>query len=159
MGASGCGIQHLFCHHAVAVRDLAEQPLAAAAATAVTMWLYFFAAERLDHAMRGELESVPFLLWLAAGISASFAAANELPALSMMVFWFLLVAMLDRASILPFLLGVAIVAIGFFGTNWLAHESLRPPYMHRGNGRLDRDACVHSRDSRFRRSPKRFAKS
>ncbi len=54
----------------------------------------------------------------------------------MTVFWCLLVAKLDRVSVLPYLLGVAIVAIGFFGTNWLAHESLRPPYMHRGNGSL-----------------------
>lgn len=110
--------------------------LPAAAATAVTLWLYLFAAEKLDPAASGEVESVHFGTWLAAGVAAAFTAANELPALSMMVFWFLLVAILDRASIVPYILGVAIVAIGFFGTNWLAHESLRPAYVHRGNGEL-----------------------
>ncbi len=40
--------------------------LPAAAATAVTMWLYFFAAERLDDGVHGDLKSVPFVLWLAA---------------------------------------------------------------------------------------------
>ncbi len=110
--------------------------LPAAAATAVTIWLYFFAAEKLNNQESGETQPVAFSIWLASGIAAAFAAANELPALSMTVFWFLLMAILHRASILPFMLGVAIVAIGFFGTNWLAHESLRPAYMHRGNGPL-----------------------
>lgn len=110
--------------------------LPAATATAVTMWLYFFAADRSHDSKSGNTEIVPFWIWLVAGVAAAFAAANELPALSMTVFWFLLLAILDRASILPYLLGVAIVAIGFFGTNWLAHESLRPAYMHRGNGEL-----------------------
>lgn len=110
--------------------------LPAAAATAVTIWLYLTAAERLGDAKSGETRAVPFSIWLAAGIAATFAAANELPALSMTAFWFLLMALLDRASILPFLLGGAMVAIGFFGTNWVAHRSLRPAYMHRGNGPL-----------------------
>lgn len=110
--------------------------LPAAAATAVALWIYVFAAERLDDSDGGESQHVPKWLWLVAGLGASFAAANELPALSMMVFWFLLFAMLDRASIMPFFAGAAIVAIGFFGTNWIAHESLRPAYAHRGNGDL-----------------------
>ncbi len=71
-----------------------------------------------------------------AGVAAAMAAANELPALSMFVFWFLLFAWLDRASIVPFAVGAVIVAAAFFGTNWIAHQSLRPPYAHRGNGNL-----------------------
>ena len=58
----------------------------------------------------------------------------NLPALSMVVFWFGLFAWAKRDSVLPFIAGVVIVALGFFGTNWLAHQSLRPPYAHRGNG-------------------------
>ena len=27
---------------------------------------------------------------------------------------------------------VLVVAAGFFGTNWIAHHSFSPPYMHRG---------------------------
>jgi hypothetical protein len=76
-------------------------------------------------------------LWAGlAGVAAASAAANELPALSMLVFWFLLFAWLDRASILPFAAGAVIVAAAFFGTNWIAHQSLRPPYAHRGDGAL-----------------------
>lgn len=108
--------------------------LPAAAATAVVMWLYLYAAERLDSSFDGATGPVRWWVWLAAGLCAAFAAANELPALSMTVFWFLLFAWLDRGSAIPFVGGVAIVALGFFGTNWLAHESLRPPYAHRGNG-------------------------
>ncbi len=74
------------------------------------------------------------VLYLLAGAGSALAAANELPALSMLVFWFGLFAWATRASVLPFAAGVAIVALGFFGTNWLAHQSLRPPYAHRGNG-------------------------
>ena len=74
------------------------------------------------------------LLYLLAGAGAAFAAANELPAFSMLVFWFGLFAWANRASVLPFVAGVVVVALGFFGTNWLAHQSLRPPYAHRGNG-------------------------
>ena len=71
-----------------------------------------------------------------AGVAAAMAAANELPALSMFVFWLLLFAWLDRAAIVPFAAGAVIVAAAFFGTNWIAHQSLRPPYAHRGNGNL-----------------------
>jgi hypothetical protein len=108
--------------------------LPAAAATAAVMWIYLYAAEKLDDEHR--LSTVSPWCWLAAGVGAAMAAANELPALSMMVFWLILFAMLDRKSILPFAAGAVIVAGGFFGTNWMAHESLRPAYAHRGNGAL-----------------------
>ncbi len=113
--------------------------LPAAAATAAAMWIYLMAAHRLDRSddqEASEPTSVSPWWWFAAGTAAAFAAANELPALSMMVFWGLLFAMLCRLSILPFAAGVTVVAIGFFGTNWIAHQSLRPPYAHRGNGAL-----------------------
>lgn len=106
--------------------------LPAAAATAAAMWIYLYAAEKLDDEHR--MGPISPWCWLAAGFAAAMAAANELPALSMMVFWLILFAMLDRKSVLPFVGGIAIVAIGFFGTNWLAHQSLRPAYAHRGNG-------------------------
>ena len=34
---------------------------------------------------------------------------------------------------MAYLPAVLLVAAGFFGTNYLAHDSLRPPYMHRGD--------------------------
>ena len=79
---------------------------------------------------------IPFPWSLLAGVCAALAAANELPALSMTVFWFLLFAWMSRASVIPFAVGVGLVAVAFFGTNWIAHQSLRPPYMHRGTGPL-----------------------
>jgi len=36
-----------------------------------------------------------------------------------------------RQTLTAFMPGAAIVAAAFFGTNWIAHQSLRPPYMHR----------------------------
>ncbi len=110
--------------------------LPAAAATAVAMWIYLRAVGSSEDAVTGHSPAASFLIWLIAGASAAFAAANELPALSMLVFWFILFAWLDRSSILPQLVGVGIVALGFFGTNWIAHQSFRPPYAHRGNGEL-----------------------
>lgn len=37
-----------------------------------------------------------------------------------------------RQTLVAWLPAVALVAAGFFGTNWIAHHSFRPPYMHRG---------------------------
>jgi hypothetical protein len=68
-----------------------------------------------------------------AGIAAALAAANELPALSL---WAALGVALawksPRESIKAFLPASLAVAAAAFGTNYLAHGSLSPPYMHRG---------------------------
>jgi hypothetical protein len=67
-----------------------------------------------------------------AGLAGAFAAANELPALAFLACIGVMLAWrAPRPTALAFLPAVAIVAAAFFGTNWLAHESLRPPYMHR----------------------------
>ena len=107
--------------------------LPAATATALAMGIYFFAAEMLDQKPRTGIR-INRGLYLVAGMSIAMAAANELPALSMTVFWMGLFFWLDRSSLVPMAAGIAIIAIGFFGTNWIAHESLRPAYAHRGNG-------------------------
>ncbi len=70
-----------------------------------------------------------------AGCFAAFAAANELPALSFL--GLLGLGLLYRApgrTLAAFAPAVLVVAAGFFGTNFLAHDSWRPPYAHRGNG-------------------------
>ena len=73
----------------------------------------------------------------AAGLFAAFAAANELPALSFLV---LLGAMLmwkaPRQTAIGFVPAVLVVAACFFGTNYAAHGSWRPPYDHRADGPL-----------------------
>jgi hypothetical protein len=70
-----------------------------------------------------------------AGFASAFAAANELPALSF--FALLGMALLwkcPRQTLLGFAPPALVVAAAFFGTNYIAHDSLRPPYMHRGAG-------------------------
>ncbi len=70
--------------------------------------------------------------YAAAGLFSALAAANELPALAFFAPLALLLAWKDpRATLLGFTPAVLLVAAGFFGTNWIAHHSLRPPYAHR----------------------------
>ncbi len=67
-----------------------------------------------------------------AGFFAAFAAADELPALSL--FAALTAALLWRAprqTLIAYVPAAMAVAVGFFGSNWAAHQSLKPPYMHR----------------------------
>ncbi len=118
--------------------------LPAATATAVVAWIYLVTvsgrlnqstADSASGASNARDSGWPHTVrYLLAGVCAALAAANELPALSMLVFWLGLFAWAKRASVLPFMGGVVIVAVGFFGTNWLAHQCIRPPYAHRGNG-------------------------
>ncbi len=71
--------------------------------------------------------------FVVAGLFAALAAANELPALSLLAA--LGVALLFKAprpTLLAFVPAVLLVAVGFFGTNWIAHDTLKPPYAHRG---------------------------
>jgi len=151
MAALGCCFGTMLLPFAISLNN----HLPAATATAVVAWIYLATVGgigNMDAAACGSARSKTtkpkdtdsitsdlqgrsqVLLYLFAGACAALAAANELPALSMLVFWFGLFAWAKRASVLPFIGGVVIVALGFFGTNWLAHQSLRPPYAHRGNG-------------------------
>ncbi len=150
MAALGCCFGTMLLPFAISLNN----HLPAATATAVVAWIYLVTvggigtlnaeANASGGAKTGTPKDMDFtgsdsqkrsqLLYLLAGAGAAFAAANELPAFSMLVFWFGLFAWANRASVLPFVAGVVVVALGFFGTNWLAHQSLRPPYAHRGNG-------------------------
>jgi hypothetical protein len=68
-----------------------------------------------------------------AGLFAAFTVASELPALAL--FAGLSTALLwkvPRQTILAYVPAAAVVVAAFFGTNWIAHRSLRPPYMHSG---------------------------
>jgi hypothetical protein len=67
-----------------------------------------------------------------AGVFGAFTAACELPALAL--FAAISVAVLwkaPRETLWAYVPGAIVIAAGFFGTNWVAHHSLRPPYMHR----------------------------
>ena len=76
------------------------------------------------------------LRWFAvAGLFAAFTVTDELPALSLFValtlaLWW----KAPRPTMLAYLPAAVVVAAGFFGTNWIAHHSLAPPYMHRSEG-------------------------
>lgn len=104
--------------------------LPAAMTTAVTLMLY------LSVAGKTELREVASSYFL-AGLAASATVANELPALAMLAVW---TALFMRqhvvATIAVFLPAVAIVAIAFFISNQIAHQSFRPPYMHRSDGEI-----------------------
>lgn len=69
------------------------------------------------------------------GSVAAFSVANELPSLALLPLWGLISLRLSVSkTLLGFIPGICFIAAGFFATNWLAHQSLRPPYMHRGVG-------------------------
>jgi len=76
------------------------------------------------------------VLWfILSGGFGAFAVSNELPALA----WFsmLLVALLwvaPQPTLIGFVPAAAVVAVAFFGTNFLAHGTWRPPYSHRHDG-------------------------
>ena len=64
-----------------------------------------------------------------AGLSSALLVADELPGLSLAVALGLaLLWKAPRPAILAWLPACALVAAAFFGTNWIAHHSLRLPY-------------------------------
>jgi len=71
--------------------------------------------------------------WYAlAGLAAAFAAADELPALSLLALMGAVLLVHNwRACLVGFAPAAAVVVAAFFATNYAAHQSLRPPYMHR----------------------------
>ena len=94
---------------------------------AVTAMIALYAAYRIW--FEGERRPRYFVL---AGLFAALTAADELPALAL---WGALGAVLlwkvPRGTLLAYVPASLVVAAAFFGTNWIAHQSLRPPYMHR----------------------------
>lgn len=95
----------------------------AAVSTAIVMYVLFrIVAE-------GERR---FHYFAIAGMAAAFTVANELPALVLLVLvGLILLRHAPQPTLWAFVPGAVIVAAAFFGTNWIAHQSLRPPYMHR----------------------------
>jgi hypothetical protein len=95
-----------------------------------------FAAVAFEAAVRIWLDSERRPRWfIVAGLSIAFLAANELPALaltaaiSLAALW-----KAPRQTLSAYLPPALIVAVAFFGTNWIAHRSLLPAYVHRGPG-------------------------
>jgi hypothetical protein len=66
-----------------------------------------------------------------AGAAAAFTAANELPAAAFLVgVGAILFIRAPRATLLAFAPAALVAVVAFFATNWIAHQDLRPPYMH-----------------------------
>lgn len=87
----------------------------------------------IDAAIRIWYEGERRLRWfVVAGFFAAFMAANELPAASLAAV--LSVAVLwkaPRQTLIAYVPAAAVVAAAFFGTNYIAHGTLRPAYAHR----------------------------
>lgn len=95
------------------------------AAVSATVALYAWTRIRLDGDHR--------LRWFVlAGFAAAFTAADELPALAFLAFLGGLLLIRHPAPTLKaFVPAALVVVVAFFAANYAAHNSLRPPYMHR----------------------------
>jgi hypothetical protein len=77
-----------------------------------------------------------WLTYATAGLFAAFAAANELPALSFLAVAFAICFFKStKNTLLAFTPAALIVVAGFFGTNYLAHNTFEPAYAHRDDGK------------------------
>ena len=71
-------------------------------------------------------------LFVIGGLSAALTAALELPALSFLVFLGLVFLLhWPKQTLICFLPAAVIVGGGYLAANKIAHDSWRPPYMHR----------------------------
>ena len=95
------------------------------AAISATVALYAFVRIYFD----GERRWAYFAL---TGLAAAFTAADELPAVSLLALMgVMLFLRAPRETLLGYVPAALVVVFAFFGTNYLAHDSLRPPYAHR----------------------------
>ena len=77
-------------------------------------------------------------LFFIAGLFAALAVTNDLPAVSLLVALGVVLPLKSpRLALAASLPAVLLVAVGFFGTNWIAHGTLEPPYAHRGGEGAD----------------------
>ena len=68
-----------------------------------------------------------------AGLFGALATTNEFPALALLAAIALVLAWkAPRPTLIAFAPAVLVVAAAFFGTNWIAHRTLEPAYLHRG---------------------------
>ncbi len=100
--------------------------LPAAVAAGVSLWC-------LDQIIQGGKRN---WYWFAlCGLSTSFTAANEMPALAWLVMVGGLLLRVDpRRTLLAYAPALLPVAIAFFVTNYIAHGVWRPAYTHRDLG-------------------------
>src|SRR5262249_28775588 len=69
-----------------------------------------------------------------AGLAPPFMAPNQFPPPPLLAFvGVLLLWRAPKLTLLAFAPAAAIVAVAFFGTNWIAHARLSPPYAFRSD--------------------------
>ena len=101
------------------------------AAVCVTMAVYAAAPIWFDGERRWPCFAV-------AGLFGALAAASEFPAVAVLavlavaLFW-----KAPRPTWLAFAPAALLVAAAFFGTNWIAHHTLEPAYLHRAGDWYD----------------------
>jgi hypothetical protein len=108
------------------------------AAVSATIALYAFVRIYCDGERR-------WWLYALTGFAAAFTAADELPALSLLALMgTMLLTRTPRETLLAFAPAALIVVAAFFITNYLAHDSLLPPYMHRSATNRDDNWYAYS---------------
>jgi hypothetical protein len=112
----------LLATFAVVINNHLIAAVSVAAALYPTVCIWYDGERRLRH-------------FAAAGLFAAFAAANELPALSFLALCgAALLWKAPRQTLLGFVPAAAVIVAAFLGTEYIAHGSIRPPYMHRAEG-------------------------
>ncbi|MCA9176789.1 MAG: hypothetical protein KDB14_20010 [Planctomycetales bacterium] len=122
--------------------------LPAAVSTMVAIYAVFQVLARRDQRLSDDqdAEELPDASWgwhVLAGLAAGFAAANELPALSLLVALGLGLTWAAPLRSLGYYLAAGAVGVAFFATNLVAHNSWKPPYMHRSDGAVVATAEVN----------------
>ena len=110
--------------------------LVAAASTAVALAMFLKAARRqsVGTTQTNQERGINAVRIAICGLASGMAAANELPALTLVAGLLVMVGYVRILNVIPYTMGVAAVAVAFFGTTYIAHGSWRIPYAHRGVG-------------------------
>ena len=102
---------------------------------AVATMICVYAIARISRGEETRLPKANFLTYLLAGLSAGFAFANEMPALSLVAIAFAVCLFRSPPKTIAFFVpGVLLIVAGFFGTNYWAHGTFIPAYAHRSDG-------------------------
>lgn len=102
---------------------------------AVATMACVYALLRISRGQETRLPKATWFTFFLAGLSAAFAFANELPALSLFAIAFVVCLFQSPPKTMSgFVPAAALVIAGFFGTNYWAHGTLIPAYAHRSDG-------------------------
>ncbi|MBC8356687.1 MAG: hypothetical protein H8E66_32325 [Planctomycetes bacterium] len=97
---------------------------------AISVLLATYAAIRILH--HDDLRVRWFVM---AGLFSAFAVANELPSLALFAMYgIVFVWKAPKQTLATFVPAASVVAIAFFASTYVGHQSFRPPYAHRADG-------------------------